>query len=223
MESAPWSRILRTAVAPAALACAAVVPAGAADVVVRVADAGGKPIAGAVAMLEPVGGQGIGAWQAPPAVMAQKGVLFSPFVLPVRVGARVSFPNLDDIRHHVYSFSPARRFELRLYGKDETKTEVFDKAGVVALGCNIHDNMLSFIYVTDCPVYAVTDSLGEARFAGLAAGPWRAHFWHPDAAGQDSPARDLALVEGGSATIAAAVELRAVRRRQLPPREGGYR
>ena len=207
----------------AGLAIVAAVPARAADLVVAVSDGAGRSLPNAVVMLEPTGGQGCDRWQAPPAVMSQQGVLFHPFVLPVRTGTTVSFPNLDDIRHHVYSFSPARRFELRLYGKDETKTETFDKPGVVALGCNIHDNMLSFILVTTHPVYAVTDADGRARFAGLPAGPWSAFTWHPDQSGErgerPGPVVDLAA---GARELELVVELRGAPRTQRSPQEGAY-
>lgn len=214
----------------AALALAlALAPGGgaatAAELTVAVADQAGRPVVDAVVMLEPAAGQGTGAWQAPPAVMRQQGMLFDPFVLPVRVGATVSFPNLDDFRHHVYSFSPTRRFELRLYGKDETNTERFDKAGVVALGCNIHDNMLSYILVTAHPAYAVTDAAGVARFAGLPAGPWATFAWHPDLDGErgERGGPPVALAEDAVAAAAISVSLRAARRSQGPPQEGAYR
>ena len=76
---------------------------------------------------------------------------FHPFVLVVPVGANVSFPNFDPTRHHVYSFSPAKRFELKLFARDQSRSVRFDKPGVVALGCNIHDQMSAFIDVVDTP------------------------------------------------------------------------
>ncbi|HET6942615.1 MAG TPA: methylamine utilization protein, partial [Sphingomicrobium sp.] len=81
--------------------------------------------------------------------VSQRDMQFHPFVLVVPVGAKVSFPNLDPTRHHVYSFSPAKKFELKLFAKDQSRSVVFDKPGVVALGCNIHDAMTAFIYVAD--------------------------------------------------------------------------
>ena len=77
---------------------------------------------------------------------------FHPFVLIVPVGAKVSFPNLDPTRHHVYSFSPAKQFELKLFARDQSRSVVFDKPGVVALGCNIHDAMTAFIVVDGQPL-----------------------------------------------------------------------
>lgn len=199
-------------------------PAAAADLSVAVTDAAGRPVAFAVVMLEPAAAAGVGNWRAPAAVMKQQGVLFDPFVLPVRVGTNVNFPNLDDVRHHVYSFSSAKRFELRLYGQDETKNVVFDEPGIVPLGCNIHDNMLSYIYVTTHPVYAVTDDRGRVEFSGLGAGPFATFVWHPDLADDRNeragPAVDLPAA--GGRELAVSVDLRAVRRAQLSPREGAY-
>jgi len=103
------------------------------------------------------------------------------FVHPVTVirpGMSVIFPNHDKIRHHVYSFSPAKTFELPLY-KDVTPQPVrFDKPGVVALGCNIHDWMSAYIYVVDSPFTALTDAQGQAVLT-LPAGQYELHIWHP--------------------------------------------
>lgn len=209
---------------PAAVAFLTVaLPAIAAELVVTVTDGASRPLPWAVVALDPPAGGDIGAWQAPPAVMRQRGTLFSPFVLPVRTGTVVSFPNQDEFRHHVYSFAKAKQFELRLYGQDETKTVTFDRPGAVPLGCNIHDNMLSYVYVTDLPVYAVTDSAGTAAFTGLAAGDWRVHLWHPDGDGEVPAPLAVTLAEGAPTAVAGSLELRGVRRRQSPPREGSYR
>ncbi|MCB1185363.1 methylamine utilization protein [bacterium] len=204
---------------PSAVAAA---PPDRPPVTVTVRDAAGAPVPWAAVTLTPTDGQGIGAWTAPAPVMRQHGVLFDPFVLAVRTGAEVAFPNLDDIRHHVYSFSRAKRFELRLYGKDENKLVVFDQPGVVALGCTIHDNMLSFIHVSDAPVQAVTDAQGRAAFAGLPAGAWEIGVWHPDLAGDGPPPLAVRTGPDAAADAVVAIPLRKVRRVQEPPREGRY-
>lgn len=111
--------------------------------------------------------------------VAQQNLQFDPFVLIVPVGADVAFPNLDKVRHHVYSFSPAKTFELKLYGRDETRIVHFDKAGVVPLGCNIHDNMVAFVVVVDTPYAALTDAAGEAVLHGVPAGAQVVRIWHP--------------------------------------------
>jgi len=155
--------------------------ASATELSVRVKTAAGRPVADAVVTLYPAGGIEPGTpihfdW---PMTMAQQNLQFSPFVLITPAGATVAFPNLDTVRHHVYSFSPAHPFELKLYGHDETRSVRFDKPGVVALGCNIHDGMIAFIKVVDTPYAAKTDAAGVARLETAPAGPATLHVWHP--------------------------------------------
>lgn len=110
------------------------------------------------------------------AIMDQADKEFRPYVLPVRAGTEVSFPNSDQIRHHVYSFSEPKRFELRLYHGEPGETVTFETPGVVVLGCNIHDNMVGYIYVTGRPHNAVTDASGQAR---VPVADSRITVWHP--------------------------------------------
>ncbi len=117
----------------------------------------------------------------PPGVMDQVAQQFMPNVLAVRTGAAVSFPNSDNIRHHVYSFSPAKRFELRLYQGTPSEPVVFDTPGVVVLGCNIHDWMVGYVYITDDPWFAVSNAQGQVSLAALPAGRYTVTLWHPQA------------------------------------------
>ena len=87
-------------------------------------------------------------------IVDQINLEFVPHVKPVVVGSPVYFPNKDDVRHHVYSFSPAKRFELPLYSGTPAAPVVFDRPGIVAIGCNIHDWMLGYIYVAETPYLA---------------------------------------------------------------------
>ncbi|WP_440054705.1 methylamine utilization protein [Pseudoalteromonas sp. T1lg65] len=96
--------------------------------------------------------------------MGQKEKAFTPHLLIVPKGAQVSFPNFDSILHHVYSFSPAKPFEIKLY-RDDPKNILFDQAGIVELGCNIHDWMLGYILVVDAGAFAITDANGRATLA----------------------------------------------------------
>jgi|HubBroStandDraft_2_1064218.scaffolds.fasta_scaffold320379_2 hypothetical protein len=147
------------------------------DVVVDVRTPQGKPVVDAVVTVAaPHSGPLRFPW---PYRMAQQNLQFEPFVLIVPVGADVSFPNLDIVRHHVYSFSPAKTFELKLFGHDETRVVHFDKAGVVDLGCNIHDNMIAYIVVVDTPFAAKTNAAGEAVVRGVPAGTRSVRVWHP--------------------------------------------
>jgi hypothetical protein len=91
----------------------------------------------------------------------------------------VSFPNLDPTKHHVYSFSPAKKFELKLFARDQSRTVHFDKPGVVALGCNIHDQMSAFIVVTDSAWTARTNGQGLVSFADAPSVAGRLTLWHP--------------------------------------------
>jgi plastocyanin len=111
--------------------------------------------------------------------VVQKDMVFKPFMTIVPVGAEVSFPNLDVYRHHVYSISPAHPFELKLFGKDENRSVRFDKAGVIAVGCNIHDQMSAFIRVVDTPYAVKTDASGQAVIKDLPNGLTRVVIWHP--------------------------------------------
>lgn len=161
--------------------------AEAASLDIELLDNQGKPLAEAVLWLEPGPGQASTAR----VVMDQQKRQFSPYILPVQVGTTVSFPNSDPINHHVYSFSPAKRFELRLHQQKAAPQELrFDQPGLVTLGCNIHDWMLGFILVLDTPWFAQTDKLGKARLQFDAAAGQTLHLWHPRIADpQDATSR----------------------------------
>ncbi len=149
--------------------------AHAADLVVVVKNPRGQPVANAVVMVD-----GQGAYKpSAPLRIEQRNMQFNPFMLVVPLGGSVSFPNHDDVRHHVYSFSGAKKFELKLYGKDETRSVVFDKPGIVAVGCNIHDSMVAFIRVVTTPFAEKTAANGEARLSGVPAGAITLRVWHP--------------------------------------------
>lgn len=153
--------------------------AHAADLDVQVNGPDGKPIADAVVTVHlagrPTPAPRLGASYA----VDQQDIQFHPFVTLVPVGARVSFLNHDAVRHHVYSFSPAKKFELKLEQRQEDRTVVFDKAGVVPLGCNIHDKMIAFVDVVDTPWAARTGPDGRVHIKGVPAGAVSIELWHP--------------------------------------------
>ncbi len=151
----------------------------AAGLLALVRDGAGQPIAEAVVVAMPVAAAPGPASAPGEAVIAQENAQFDPYVTPVRVGTAVRFPNHDDILHNVYSFSKAKRFQLPLYADEPPAPVVFDKPGVVALGCNIHDWMIAYIYVVESPFFAKSDVRGEALIEGLPAGRYRIHAWHP--------------------------------------------
>src|SRR3954454_11611235 len=146
---------------------------------VRVVDASGHPVRDAVVTLYPVGASARPPHAGGRYVVAQQNLQFRPFLTVVPVGADVSFPNLDPTKHHVYSFSAAKRFELKLFAKDQSRTVHFDRAGAVALGCNIHDAMSAFVVVTDSLWTARTNAQGVAAFGDAPSAPARVAVWHP--------------------------------------------
>ena len=170
--------MVRNLLGALALAGAAV-PLAAAPLNVRVVDASGHPVRDAVVTLYPAAGVARPAHAGGRYVVAQQNLQFRPFLTVVPVGADVSFPNLDPTKHHVYSFSTAKKFELKLFAKDQSRTVHFDKAGVVALGCNIHDQMSAFIFVTDTAWTARTNEQGMASFPDAPSAPARVAVWHP--------------------------------------------
>lgn len=179
----------------------AALPAHAGDVLVHVVDATGKPIPDAVVTIHPVAGMPAGPIRFPwGTAMVQKDIAFNPHTLIVPVGATVSFPNQDKVRHHVYSFSKPARFELKLFGRDESRSYTFRTAGAVALGCNIHDVMSGFIKVVDTPFADKTDANGDARVADVTAGQARITIWHPRARAKDNEAVFTLAVPARGAT-----------------------
>jgi plastocyanin len=153
-------------------------PLAAAPLIVRVLDVAGRPVRDAVVTLKPAGNAARAAHPSGRYVVSQQNLQFHPFLTVVPVGAEVSFPNLDPTKHHVYSFSPAKRFELKLFAKDQSRTVRFDQPGVVALGCNIHDGMSAFIVVTDSAWTARTNAQGVVTFADAPNAAGRVTVWH---------------------------------------------
>jgi hypothetical protein len=145
----------------------------------QIFDQRGLPIEGAVIEIAPPPGNArplAFPWRS---AMAQHNLAFQPGTLIVPVGADVAFPNLDTVRHSIYSFSKNARFQIDLYGRDQTRSQRFTVAGTVALGCNIHDKMRGYLRVVSTPFAAATDLNGLGRIDGLAAGSYRVTIWHP--------------------------------------------
>jgi plastocyanin len=149
--------------------------AGAAPLEVVVTDRQGAPLAGAVVALERAG-EARSARAGTTAEMGQRNRQFEPRLLVVQTGTEVQFPNHDKVRHHVYSFSPTKPFELQLYLGKAAPPVRFDKSGVLALGCNIHDQMNAFIVVVDTARHAVSDAQGRVVFE---QGGQTLRAWHP--------------------------------------------
>jgi plastocyanin len=113
------------------------------------------------------------------AEVKQQDLTFIPFVSAYQTGTAVDFPNMDKTRHHVYSFSAAKVFELKLYANKPEAPVVFDQAGIIALGCNIHDYMQAYIYIGDSPFLQVTDAKGLVSFSDMPDGNYQLKLWHP--------------------------------------------
>lgn len=125
----------------------------------------------------------LGSAMAPPEtfdIMDQRNLQFAPGVLAVQSGTIVKFPNDDDVRHHVYSFSHPNAFELKLYHGESGSTQRFDHEGVVVLGCNIHDGMLGYLRVVNTPLFRITDANGNLSLHNIPPGEYDLQAWHPD-------------------------------------------
>ncbi|MFJ9531754.1 methylamine utilization protein [Herbaspirillum sp. NPDC101396] len=161
----------------ALLAAGAALSAAAASVTVQVLDVNGAPVPNAVVYAEPTSGQAVPK-SLKPAEVEQKDVKFFPLVSVVQVGTPILFPNHDKVRHHVYSFSPAKTFELKLYSGVPTSPILFDKVGTVVLGCNIHDQMVAYVQVVNTPFFGKTDMAGRVKLDGLVNGKYALKAWY---------------------------------------------
>ena len=161
----------------------------------------------------------------PEGVVDQIDKTFVPYVTVVRAGTEVRFPNSDNIRHHVYSFSPAKRFELPLYAGRHAAPVQFDKAGTVVMGCNIHDWMIGYVYVADTPYFAKTPADGSAQLRDLPAGQYAVRVWHPEMDGaEQATERTLRIDEHGTVTASWTISRTEVLRPRRAPvsRNSGY-
>jgi plastocyanin len=174
----------------------------AAPVEIEVLGRDGKAVSEAVVFLESASARA--------AVRPQTGIeieqadkRFTQRVTVVPVGSAVTFPNRDKVRHHVYSFSPVKTFELKLYIGTPANPVVFDKPGIAVLGCNIHDTMLAWVVAVETPFHGQTGAAGRVRLADVPPGSYRLRSWHPDLP-TGAPATDQPLqvgAQGASASL----------------------
>jgi plastocyanin len=186
--------------------------AAAATIEARARDATGKPVSDAAVFAIPSGG-GVEARNVRAAI-EQVDREFVPHVSVIQQGTSVTFPNRDPILHHVYSFSPAKPFEIKLYSGRSPTEIVFDRAGIVTLGCNIHDWMIAYIVVVPTPHFARTDETGVARLRDLPAGSYEVRAWHP---------QQRAALVPHNVTLAAAGETAASFAFDLLPRKAKFK
>ena len=172
---------------------------------VEVVDERGRPVE-RVAVYATAGDGRSAPLRAPTAVMDQQEHRFVPHILVVQKGTSVEFPNHDDVSHHVYSFSAAKTFELPLYKGQVYSPVAFDEAGVVVLGCNIHDTMLGYIRIVDTPYFALTNDEGVARIDDVPTGDYSLEVWTPRVRPAGLPAAQP-LTVGAEAVATASVQI----------------
>lgn len=188
----------------------------AADLAVTVRDASGQPVPDAVVFVYEVSGATFTP-PAEPAILDQIGKEYVPHILPILAGTRVKFPNRDNIHHHVYSFSPAKTFELPLYKGEPAQPVTFDKVGVVKLGCNIHDWMSATVLVLDNPYFALTSTAGACALTGLPERTLSVAAWHERLTGPvESTRQDVRLAPGAAAQAVFTLNLRPAPPKRRP-------
>ncbi|MGN6519957.1 MAG: carboxypeptidase regulatory-like domain-containing protein [Dokdonella sp.] len=175
----------------------AAAPAAELDVVV--ADLGGAPAEDAVISMH--GGIDPPVHAAVTREIDQRNETFIPYVEVFRPGDRVVFRNSDRTRHHVYSFAPAKSFEYVIAPGGDTPPVVLDRIGEIAVGCNIHDRMITHLYVSDAPWIAKSDAQGRAAFRDLPAGRYAVRVWHPQLRPGKAEPEQAVDVAGDSATL----------------------
>ena len=141
---------------------------------------------------------------------------FVPFVTVIQAGTTIAFPNRDPIMHHVYSFSPAKPFEIKLYTGKSPREVVFDKPGIVVLGCNIHDWMLAYVAVVPTPYFARSEAGAPVRLRDLPAGTYEVHAWHPLQRAM-LPPQSVTVAAGAAATVDFRFDLQARKAKFKPP------
>jgi plastocyanin len=171
--------------------------AAAAALHASVKDQHGKPVADTVVSAMPLDPKNAVRAKPPAVLIDQVDKQFVAYVTPVYVGSSVKFPNSDNVRHQVYSFSPAKRFVLPLYAGTDASPVLFDKPGVVVLGCNIHDWMIGYIYVSETPFFAKAGSTGTASLEDMPSGDYLVKIWHPRMDGtEEATTRHVTLSAG---------------------------
>jgi plastocyanin len=186
----------RLLIAAIATACVFGSVGRAAELHATVKDQHGKAVADAVLLAVPMDPRN--ASHAKPSLEAidQVDMQFVPYVKVIYAGSQVVFPNKDNIRHQVYSFSHTKSFELPLYGGNVAPPVSFEAPGVVVLGCNIHDWMIGYIYVADTPFFAKTAPSGTVALRDLPPGEYRVRIWHPSMErSEDTTIKRVALTD----------------------------
>jgi plastocyanin len=173
---------------------------GAAEFTARITDARGAPIADAVVTIVPHGGAAAATLDgnAETKVVDQRNEAFIPYVEIFRPGDNVVFHNSDHTRHHVYSFAPARQFEFVLTPGQSSLPLRLEHAGIVAVGCNIHDRMITYLYISDAAWIGRTTDEGRVTIDSITPGDFDVHVWHPQLRpGRPDPVQPLHVADSG--------------------------
>jgi plastocyanin len=158
------------------------------------------------------------------AVLDQVDRQFVPNVLVIPAGSQVVFPNSDSVSHQVYSFSPAKKFQLPLYRGKPYPPVLFDREGVVTIGCNIHDQMRAYVYVVEAQYYGRTDSTGVWSANDVEPGEYRVEIWHPLSRVQRPVIEQVITISanGMNLTLRAAMPLKLRSESQQPSNWDAY-
>lgn len=204
------------------LAVSIAAAAHAGEFTAKVVDSKNKAVADAVVYLIPEKSRAPGVEKGKKAVMDQVDKQFKPRVLVVQTGTSVDFPNSDEILHHVYSFSAAKTFELPLYKDKPAAPVVFDKPGVAALGCNVHDWMIGYVVVVDTPWFAKTGKDGKISIKDAPPGDYKAFIWHSDSTAKNQlTSKNVKIEKGKAKEVKFNVKLKRKNKKKKAPDPSG--
>jgi plastocyanin len=198
--------------------------AGSATLSASVTGDDGGPVADAVVEAVPLD-RGATSARATPEKIDQVDKEYVPFMTVVQVGTPINFPNLDNIRHHVYSFSKAKTFEIPLYRGTPADPILFDKPGPVALGCNIHDWMTAYVFVAETPHFGVTARDGTVTLSNLPDGDYEIRVWHPRLKDETGSTAQRVSVNGADVSVSFTIQQKRLWRARRAPAtgQGSYR
>jgi plastocyanin len=205
------TNIFKFLLASVCIIAASFTTANASDIMVSVTDQSGEALSGAVVYVERLDGKPID-WQTDDAVkiIDQKGEAFSPFVTALSTGDSLEFHNTDPITHHVYSFSKTKPINIIVPARQNSEAFTFDEAGVVALGCNIHDHMAAFIYVSPSPVTGISGEDGKVSISGLPDGDYMLAYWHHRVPRSQTKSKEVSIA--GNTELAIEIKVRRERK-----------
>ncbi len=199
----------------ASLFAFALTRAFAGDVAFTLRDQTKAPVADAVVSLVPLDAPAKLTPAAEPLIVAQKNTEFLPYITTLVVGSAVSFPNQETkIQHHVFAKSDVKSFDFPLHKPGKAGTVVFDKPGVVTVGCNIHDWMVAYVVILETPWFGQSTASGSAKLAGVPAGRYRVEVWQPRL--EKIVTRDLTVTDASGPAIEMALELGKDKRARRP-------